>query len=463
VSLECLQGKNPRSGLIAILATGAAFFMIVLDTSIVNLALPRIKEVFNADLATLQWIVDGYALVFASLLLSAGALGDRYDAKRVFLVGLVVFSLASAACGFAPEIWSLQFARALQGVGAAMLLPNSLAALNHTIQPGPRRTAAVSAWASAGALGIALGPVLGGALVQFLDWRSIFLVNLPIGLIAASMARRHIASAPRRPVRSLDLRGQFLAILTLGALTYWLINIGRAHTLSPFTIALAIGCVLFGGLFLLVEANHTEPLLPLDLLLRPTLGLVALVGLLHNVGVYGLVFVLSLAFQQIRGMTPFDAGLAFVPMTLMLAVGTRVGAKMLHKLGPFRPLIWGHGGAAVGAVALAFVGAGHHTIALALPLCAIGGGAGITTPSMSLAVLDAAERERSGLASGILNSARQLGGVVGVALLGTLLGDPATLEGARVAAIAATVAFVCAAGLAIGVARRHHASLRPTR
>lgn len=354
-----LQRDDPHSGLIAILATGAAFFMIVLDTSIVNLALPRIREASNADLVTLQWLVDGYALVFASLLLSAGALGDRHDAKRVFIVGLVVFSVASAACGFAPDIWSLQFARVLQGVGAAMLLPNSLAALNHTIQQGPRRTAAVSAWASAGALGIALGPVLGGALVQFLDWRSIFLVNLPVGLIAAALARRHIASEPRLPSRALDLRGQFLAIITLGGLTYWLISVGRAHTLSPFSIALAIGYLLLGGLFLLVEAKQTEPMLPLDLLLRPTLGQVALVGLLHNIGVYGLVFVLSLTFQQLRGMTPLDAGLSFVPMTLALAIGTRIGAKLLHHLGPFKPLIWGHGAAAIGAAALTFIGVGH--------------------------------------------------------------------------------------------------------
>ncbi len=142
----------------AILATGTAFFMIVLDTSIVNLALSRIKNAFQADLMTLQWLVDGYALVFASLLLTAGSLGDRYDAKRIFIGGLVVFSAASAACGAAPDILSLQCARVLKGIGAAMLLPNSLAALNHTIHDPPRRTAAVPAWASAGALGIALGP-----------------------------------------------------------------------------------------------------------------------------------------------------------------------------------------------------------------------------------------------------------------------------------------------------------------
>jgi len=337
-----------------------------------------------------------------------------------------------------------------------MLLPNSLAALNHTVRRGPRRTAAVSAWASAGALGIALGPVLGGMLIQSLDWRSIFLVNLPIGLIAAWMASRHIKSAPRLPIRALDMRGQSLAVITLAGITYWLINVGRAETLSPFSTAFAIGCVLLLSLFLFVEAKQTEPMLPLDLLLRPRLGQVALIGLLHNIGVYGLIFVLSLTFQQLHGMTPLEAGLSFVPMTLALAIGTRVGAKLLHHLGPFKPLVWGHGAAAIGAATLTFIGVGHQPIVLALPLCVIGSGAGITTPSMSLAVLDAAERERSGLASGILNSARQTGGVIGVALLGALLGEPATIQGARAASIAATVALGSASACAAGVARRHH-------
>jgi DHA2 family methylenomycin A resistance protein-like MFS transporter len=438
-----------RADFIAIAATGVAFFMIVLDTSIVNLALPRIRDTFHVDLPTLQWLVDGYALVFASLLLSAGALGDRYDAKRIFIIGLIIFSVASAACGFAPAIWSLQCARVLQGVGAALLLPNSLAALNHTIRDGDRRTAAVSAWASAGALGIALGPILGGVLVQFLDWRAIFLVNLPVGLIGLWLAPRYIASEPRQSHRTFDLPGQILAIATLAAMTYWLIDAGRTHALSSFSIALGIAA------FFSVESRQPSPMLPIDLLFRPGLGQVALVGLLHNVGVYGLIFVLSLSFQQLRGMTPLAAGLLFVPMTLTLAIGTRVGARLLHRVGPFKPLIWGHGIAALGAASLAIIGLGHNLVAIVLPLCAIGGGAGITTPSMSLAVLDAAERERSGLASGILNSARQTGGVIGVALLGALLGDPASTAGARWAAAAATVAFIFACSLTVSIARHH--------
>jgi DHA2 family methylenomycin A resistance protein-like MFS transporter len=190
-----------RSQFPAVIATSAAFFMIVLDTAIVNLALPRSKDVFQADLISLQWLVDGYALVFASLLLNAGALGDRYGAKRVFTSGLSLFCVASAACGLAPSLASLQFARAVQGVGAALLLPNSLAALNHTVEDPDRRKAAVAAWSTAGALGVAFGPLVGGILVQCLDRRSIFPVNVPVGLVALWLARRHVAAGSRHAHR----------------------------------------------------------------------------------------------------------------------------------------------------------------------------------------------------------------------------------------------------------------------
>ena len=449
-----------RGEFAAVIATGAAFFMIVLDTSIVNLALPRIKDVFHADLTSLQWLVDGYALVFASLLLNAGALGDRYGAKRVFSAGLLLFCAASAACGLAPNMASLQCSRALQGISAAMLLPNSLAALNHTVKDPDRRKIAVSAWASAGGLGVAVGPIVGGVLVQYLGWRSIFLVTIPVGLIGVWLARRHVAFGPRQTHREFDPFGQVLAVATLAALTYWMISVGRAHAFSFFTMLPGLAVLLLGAAFLAVESRQAEPMLPLDLLFRPTLGSVAVVGLLHNVGIYGLIFTFSLAFQELRGMTPVGAGLLFLPMTLTLALGTRVGAKLLQNSDPFGPQIWGHAASALGAVALAVMGFDRSLAAIAIPLCVIGLGGGITTPSMNLSALDAVERERSGLASGILNSARQTGGVIGVAVLGALVGGPATAAGASWAAVAAAIALAGASALAAKVARQYRTSAK---
>jgi DHA2 family methylenomycin A resistance protein-like MFS transporter len=434
-------------------ATGAAFFMIVLDTSIVNLALARIGTELDAGLTTLQWLVDGYLLVFASLLLGAGALGDRFGVKVTFMCGLLVFTVASASCGMAQSIEALQISRIVQGLGAALLLPNSLAALNHAFADPLRRSEAVSAWASAGALGVALGPVVGGFLVEALGWRSIFIVNVPVGLLALWLTQREVPVGPRDRSRSFDPLGQLFAVLTLAAATYSVIGIGHAtSTYMPSWLS-AAACMLFGISFVGIEAWYEDPMLPLPLLRRRTLGLVALIGLLHNVSIYGLIFVLSLSFQRLAGLTPLNAGLLFLPLTLALGFGTRLGAVVLRNHGYFCALIGGHFAAALGALILASLGQGLTPALLALPLIVIGAGAGLTTPAMNLAVLDSVERTQGGLASGILNSARQTGGVIGVALLGTLLGEPVTSAGVQAAEYVAAGVLCLASALVLITAR----------
>jgi len=448
------EGFAPSTGssiadLIPAVATGAAFFMIVLDTSIVNLALARIGTELNAGLATLQWLVDGYALVFASLLLGAGALGDRFGAKGAFMCGLVVFTLASALCGLAPSIEALQISRIVQGIGAALLLPNSLAALNNAFADPLRRSKAIAGWASAGALGVALGPVLGGLFVQAFGWRSIFIVNVPVGLIALWLAQQCIPKGPQDRSRRFDAAGQLLAVGTLASATYSLIGMSHTNSAAVSSWNSAAACVILVIGFIAVEARCETPMLPLPLLSRRTLGPVALIGLLHNVAIYGLIFVLSLSFQRLRGLAPVGAGLLFLPLTLSLGIGTRVGGLVIRHNGPFRALIPGHLAAALGALILAFIGEGKTPATLVLPLIVIGFGAGITTPAMNLAVLDSVERTQGGLASGILNSARQTGGVIGVALLGALLGEPATLAGVQAAEYVAAGVLCLASGLAL--------------
>jgi DHA2 family methylenomycin A resistance protein-like MFS transporter len=265
-----------------VVATGAAFFMIVLDISIVNLALARIGTELNSSLATLQWLVDGYALVLAGLVLGAGALGDRFGAKATFMCGLLVFTLASASCGIAPSIEALQIWRIVQGIGAALLLPNSLAALNHTFADPLRRSKAISGWAGAGALGVALGPVLGGLLVQAFGWRSIFFANVPVGLLALWLTQQHIPKGPHDRSRALDMLGQLLAVATLATLTYSLISLSHATSTTLSSWISGAACVVFGISFIAIEARHESPMLSLPLLRRRTLGPVALVGLLHN-------------------------------------------------------------------------------------------------------------------------------------------------------------------------------------
>jgi MFS transporter, DHA2 family, methylenomycin A resistance protein len=418
----------------------------------VNLALASIGTELKAGLTTLQWLVDGYAMVFASLLLGAGALGDRFGVKGTFMSGLLVFTTASVACGLAPGIEALQIWRIVQGAGAALLLPNSLATLNHTFSDTARRSKAISAWASAGALGVALGPVLGGILVQALGWRSIFLVNVPVGLLALWLTHGRIPKSARHLSRSLDPLGQLLAFATLAAATYALINMGRA-TSAAAALTSAAACLVLGIGFVVVEARGESPMLPLRLLCRRTLGPVSVVGLLHNVSVYGLIFVLSLSFQRLRGLSPLLAGLMFLPLTLALAMGTRIGALVLRNRGYFRALIWGHFAASLGALLLALLSQRTVPIVLVFPLVIIGVGAGLTTPAMSLAVLDSVERTQGGLASGILNSARQTGGVIGVAVLGALLGEPPTWAGAQAAEYAAAAVLCLAGGVALAASK----------
>ena len=236
------------------------------------------------------------------MLLNAGALGDRYGAKRVFTSGLFLFCVASAACGLAPSLASLQIARAVQGVGAALLLPNSLAALNHTVKDPDRRKTAVAAWSvMAGALGVALGPLVGGILVQYLDWRSIFLVNVPVGLVALWLARRHVASGSRQADREFDLSGQGLAIATLAVLTYWMISVGRSHEFSFVTIGLGGLVLVLGGAFLRMKRSRSTRWCHSISYSGHLSGMSRSLASCTMLEFYGLIFVLSLAFQELRG------------------------------------------------------------------------------------------------------------------------------------------------------------------
>lgn len=326
--VDALTGSRPLpSERLAVLTTSAAFFMIILDTSIVNLALPSIGAELASTLVGLQWIVDGYALVFASLLLSGGSIADRYGVKNVFMTGLAIFTLASALCSTAPTIGLLHAARVLQGAGAALMLPTSLAMLNHAIAEPKRRTQAISTWAGAGALGIALGPVVGGILVEALGWRSIFAVNLPIGLAGLWMTWRHLPESPRSILRSLDPVGQGFAITALASLTAALINAPHAGSSAAAPFAGALAFLVAAAGFLLTESIVRNPMLPLGLFRHPAFSATTAAGLLHNVGIYGMIFVLSIGLQSLHAADPLTAGLLFLPLTGGLAAGTRIGSR----------------------------------------------------------------------------------------------------------------------------------------
>ena len=304
-----------------IAATSFGFALVQLDVSIVNVALARISDSLGGEVAGLQWIIDSHAIAFASLLLAAGSLGDRFGARPAYIGGLTLFMIASVACGIAPGTGTLIAARALQGVAAALVVPCSLALLTHACgDDGAARARAISLWTAAGSVTLSAGPLLGGVLVDALGWRSIFLVNIPIGAAGIWWTWRTIAETPRRD-GALDLPGQALAMLMLLALTGAIIEAGHRGMNAPLVIAGFVGAPLCGAGFLWREARTADPMVPLGFFRNPTFSTATLVGLVINLTLYGTIFLLGLYLQQILAYSPAIAGFAFLP----LPVGTGDG------------------------------------------------------------------------------------------------------------------------------------------
>jgi MFS transporter, DHA2 family, methylenomycin A resistance protein len=425
-----------------IVATVSVGFVVTqLDVTIVNIALANIGGDLHASVAGLQWIVDAYALAFSVLMLSAGVLGDRLGARRMYAAGIVIFALASLGCGLALNGTTLVASRALQGIGAAAMLPNSLALLNQACAHDPKlRARAVGLWTAAGAVSIAAGPVLGGVLIAAFGWRSIFLVNLPLcaaGLFATfawvpqstatstapapQATQSAISAQPAQPPRSIDLPGQMLAIVALTAFTGAVIEcrpLGLAHPLvfGGFILALVAAIA-----FVTTEARVAAPMLPLSLFRKRTFSAAVPFGICVNLAYYGMVFVLSLYLQRVRGYTPLQAGLAFLPLTGGFLVSNVLSGWVVGHYGVRVPMIVGAVTAALGYGSLHLVDANTPLIGLLLPFLMIPSGMGLAVPAMTTAVLASVEKQRAGTASAVLNTARQAGGAVGVAAFGALV------------------------------------------
>jgi len=451
-----------------VLATVSVGFVVTqLDVTIVNIALPEIGANLHANVAGLQWVVDAYTLAFAVLMLSAGALGDRFGARRLYAAGIVLFALASLACGVASGAPMLVAARALQGIGAAAMLPNSLALLNQSYGHDPKlRARAVGLWTAAGAISIAAGPVAGGLLIAAFGWRSIFLVNLPIcaaGFLATQLwvprpeaavpatARAETAgpeTVPPTP-RGIDLSGQTLAIVALTAFVAAVIEwrpLGLSHPLVAGGFVLA---ALAGSAFVAVEARASAPMLPLSLFAGRSSSAAVLFGICVNMTYYGMVFVLSLYLQRVRGYTALQAGLAFLPLTGGFLISNVASGWVVGRFGVRVPMIAGAITAGLGYGLLHLVDASTPLIGLLLPFLLIPSGMGLAVPAMTTAVLASAQASRAGTASAVLNTARQAGGAVGVAAFGALASGAAATQivSGMQAATAISVGLLAFAGV----------------
>jgi MFS transporter, DHA2 family, methylenomycin A resistance protein len=433
-----------RAGPWPLLAICTGYFMVILDTTIVNAALPALRTDLDADVTGLQWVVDSYLLVLAACLLSGGAFADLLGARRVCQWGLITFVAASIACGLAPTLPVLIVARVAQGAGAALAVPASLALLRAAHPERRARARAVGMWGGVGGIAAATGPILGGLLVGLVGWQSVFLVNVPIGLGACWLIARTVPAPAPRP-RALDPIGQVLAALTLTALTVALIE----HAHLAVAAAAATVFLLAGAAFVLAQRRIADPMLPLSLFRDGTLSAGTMVGLLINLGFYGELFVLNLYFQQTRDASALLAGVALLPQMGMAAIGSALSGRYTAATGgPRRTMLAGLLIGAAGFLGLLFAAAHTFYLWLVLPMIAVGFGMSFTMPAATTAVTDAAPDDRSGLAAGVINAARQLGSVLGVAILGGLAGHGAGLvPGMHVALAIAGGAFVLAAAL----------------
>lgn len=396
--------------------------VVLLDISIVNVALRPIATGLGGRLSDLQWIVDAYTVTFASFLLTAGTAGDRFGNREVFAGGFLVFTIASIVCGAATNLAALIGARVLQGIGAALIIPCSLTLVNHAYEDPGQRAQAFGWWAGSGGAAVAAGPVIGGFLIHSFGWRSIFYVNVPIGLAALFLTYRYIQREQPRPGQSIDWSGQLVSLFALAALTTVLIEGANWGWGSTWVIALSAAFIGLTLLFIAIEHRQSQPMLPLTLFRSSPFTISTLLGLLLSFSFYGLIFTLSLYFQQARHYTPLETGFAFLPVTGLLTVMNVFSGRLGAARGMRFPIVTGFVLAGIGYLWLAFVtGTTTSYSTFLAPLLCVGAGVPLILPPLTTVVLASVDRPQVGLASATLNTGRQIGAAAGVAVLGSLL------------------------------------------
>ncbi|HTJ69966.1 MAG TPA: MFS transporter [Actinospica sp.] len=427
-------------------------FMLLIDVSIVNVALPKMTDELHSSFTSLQWVVDMYALVLASLLMVAGSLGDRFGHRRLYISGLVVFALASLACGLAPNVAVLITSRGVQGIGAAGMFTATTALLSATYQ-GRDRGTAFGVWGAVNGGAAALGPILGGLLTEQFGWRSIFLVNLPVAAIAVLMSFRVLGDSPHRGQRRIDIPGAVTFTASAAAVTYALIQSNTDGWSSVTVLGLFAGAAVALAAFIVVELRSEDPLLDLSLLRNRSFASLMLAGGLLSAGAFAHLTYTSIWLQSILDMSPIKAGLAVSPLALTAFVVAGFGGKFLGKLSPQWPIGIGLALIGAGTLLLMLVHGDSSWPALVPGLLIAGVGVGMGTPVLASAAMSAVPHQRAGMAGGALNTFRQLGYALGIAVLGTVFAHQAkstSAQGARTAvATSLDHVFALAGGLTL--------------
>jgi len=403
---------------LAILAFALA--LISLDNTIVNVALPSLQEDLNATTAELQWVVDAYSVLFAGTLLLAGSLGDRFGRKRVLLIGLVVFGLGSLAAGAAPDATSLIACRALMGIGGAFIMPSTLSILVQTFRAPAERAQAIGVWAAVAGVGVAIGPIVGGVLLEHFSWHAVFLVNPPLVIIVLALTVLFVPESKDETRPQLDLRGAALSSLGLIALVTFIVELPDSG-LTTLTVGALIAAIIFLSVFVWWEKRAPRPLLPMELFGQRVFTVaVVMVGLVYF-ALMGALFFLPQFLQLVQGLSPLQSGVGMLPGAGGLLVASLASPRISERWGARNTVVTGIGLVTAGLFSMSFVEpmTSYPYVGFALGLTGIG--MGLTLPQATNAVLSKVPRERSGMGSAVNDAVSELGGSFGVAVLGGIV------------------------------------------
>lgn len=406
----------------------AGMFLVLLDVTIVNVALPDIAQGLHASVPSLQWTIDGYAVAIASLLLAGGSIGDRLGHRRVLVTGFVIFGLASLACAMAPNIGALVAGRIAQGVGGALLLPSTMAVIADVYPERGPQARALGTWAAVSSLALPAGPLLGGLLVGTSSWRLVFWINVPLVAITLAATLAVVPTSTGRARGRVDAEGLIGLIIALAAFVFTIISIGRGTSVLEPVLAglIALGALVWTGY---AEWRAQHPILPLDLLRRREFLSPNAVALTMNLVFNGLLFTVMLYLQDVRGFSPVRAGLIVLPLAVPLVALAPVSGRLTARRGPRTAVSLGCLIAAPGGLFLLGLGVDSGVGWLLIGFGVLGCGAGLVTASVVAAAVRATPADRSGLATGVSNTARQVGTATGVALFGVIAGQPGDADG----------------------------------
>ncbi|GAB6560468.1 MFS transporter [Bacillus mobilis] len=436
-----------KSGIVILITLAMGFIMATLDVTVVNVAVVNIQETLGLTLYSSTWIVDGYILSFAALLLAGGALANQYGAKNMYMVGLIIFVFASLLCAMATNGNTLIIGRLLQGVGAALFMPSSLSLLVVSFPDEKKRAKMFGIWSAIVSIASGTGPFIGGILVNTFGWRSIFIINLPIGMVGILMAFVIIPNVLSKQEK-INVANHLIGIITITLLAFTLIE-GPSYGWSSFQIlGGVVGTVLTAILFVYAERKSKNSVVPRVLFQNETFSSANIVGFLLNFALFGGIFMFGLFLQKAYGASPFVAGLQLLPMMSVFVIGNILFAKMVTKFSSKSLLFIALFIASIGSVLLMFLVKNVNYIGIAIIYSVVNLGIGIAVPAMTTIVMKSAGRENGNMAGATLNVNRQIGALVGIAIMGIILNESSNwYRGASYSFLVIGLSYLCAAFL----------------